>query len=95
MPKYIDAYEFRRNLDKIYPFDKYTQDTSPCFDEAKSQLLIALDAEDEAIVRCKDCKYYYAHPDLYRTCHLHREIDGCSEMMSVDDFCSKGEKKDG
>lgn len=50
----------------------------------------AVDAVE--VVRCKDCKHYYAWPDDYRTCHLHYEIDGATEMMGSDDFCSKGER---
>lgn len=46
------------------------------------------------VVRCKDCKHYYAYPDEYRTCHEHYEIDGSTKMMAAGNFCSKGERRE-
>ena len=44
----------------------------------------------EEVVRCKDCKFYYAWPDDYRTCHKHYQIDGATQIMGALGFCSEG-----
>lgn len=44
-------------------------------------------AEAEAVVRCKDCKYFYGS-----VCVKH---DGfMKERMQSDDFCSRAERKE-
>lgn len=40
------------------------------------------------VVRCKECKYYYAWPDDYRTCHKHYQIDGATAIMGAMGYCS-------
>ena len=40
------------------------------------------------VVRCKECKYYYAWPDDYRTCHKHYQIDGATTIMGAMGYCS-------
>ena len=40
------------------------------------------------VVRCKDCKYWR---DTDHTCREHSLVS----PMTADDFCSKGERKDG
>ena len=46
------------------------------------------------LIKCKDCKYYYAYPDEYRTCHEMYECDGTSKMMPASGFCSLAERKE-
>lgn len=45
------------------------------------------------IVRCKDCRFYYAWPDDFKTCHYFYEIDGASKITGAEDYCSQGERK--
>ena len=54
--------------------------------------IAAVDAEE--VVRCKDCKFYYAWPDDYRTCHMHYQIDGATQIIGEMGFCSKGIPKE-
>ena len=45
-----------------------------------------------SIVRCKDCKYWAENKTTkgsYRNCIFSKT------MMNADDFCSRGERKDG
>ena len=44
------------------------------------------------VVRCKDCKYREKMTDKYIWCAKHKVF---MEMKSDDDYCSKGERKDG
>lgn len=44
------------------------------------------------VIRCKECAYYYAWPDDYRTCHKFYEIDGATKMMPADGYCSEAER---
>ena len=43
------------------------------------------------VVRCKDCKYREKMPDKYIRCAKHNVF----MAMKPDDYCSKGERKDG
>lgn len=80
-----------------------------CFDEkeepyyrALSEAITALTADVVEVVRCKDCKhqekYFYADKRLKDGgrytygCDL---ADGYSHVCLDDDFCSRGERKDG
>lgn len=44
------------------------------------------------VVRCKDCKYREKMTDKYIWCAKHKVF---MAMKSDDDYCSKGERKDG
>lgn len=46
------------------------------------------------VVRCGDCKHYFAYPYEYKTCHKYYEIDGASKITSVDFFCAAGERRE-
>lgn len=73
--------------------DKYVELANEAAEAIR--VLNAVPAADVVeVVRCKDCKYYYAYPDEYRTCHEHYEIDGATKMMATEDFCSKGERRE-
>ena len=60
---------------------------------AFEKALEALEKQSE-IVHCRGCKYWYAFPDDYKTCHNHYEIDGVSKMCGADDFCSFGQRRE-
>lgn len=64
-----------------------------CLETVAEHLYDIPAADVRPVVSCKDCKYYYAYPDEYRTCHEHYDVDGCSKMMPCDGFCSKGERR--
>ena len=66
-----------------------------CNGDYKEALKILLEKIEKApaadvveVVRCKDCKYYYAWPDDYRTCHKHYQIDGSTAIIGAMGFCS-------
>lgn len=44
------------------------------------------------VVRCKDCKHYYADPWGWGNCVFE---GGVSRRTKTNDFCSWGERKDG
>ena len=46
------------------------------------------------IVRCKDCKYWHGHREYERPMLCHRWKDLTLPTLA-DDFCSRGERKDG
>lgn len=46
------------------------------------------------IVHCQYCRYWYAYPDEYKTCHEHYEIDGSTKICGANDFCSFGKRKE-
>lgn len=47
----------------------------------------------EEIIRCRDCRFYYAESGTdYRACHKFAECDNL--LMDENDFCSYGERKD-
>ncbi len=93
----MSDYDNCSTLDEAIGIWKHLDPISERTISGKAEALILQATKDETlipVVRCKDCKYYYAYPDEYRTCHEHYEIDGVSKMMGVDDFCSKGERKE-
>lgn len=52
--------------------------------------------KSEEVVRCKDCKAFVRNEvvDTNRG-DCYRYGIGCIRIMSIDDFCSKGERREG
>ena len=50
----------------------------------------APNADVTEVVRCKDCEYW---DEVHGVCDLHTEVNGV--WMDAEDFCSKGERREG
>lgn len=58
---------------------------------ALSRILEARTVEAVPVVRCKDCKHYYADPWGYGNCVFE---GGVSRRTKDSDFCSWGERRE-
>ena len=89
MPKYIDAYAFRRRLDGIDPFTKCYQDTNVYLNYAKEAVIVALDAEPEAdvrhVVKAKNIGTDYAECDQFVCSNCGVELQDWHRVERDDD----------
>lgn len=62
-------------------------------DLAKALAAMAKEADMVCVVRCKDCKYLSIFKINNKLCCLNK--DGMLCYVQYDDYCSRGERKDG
>lgn len=46
------------------------------------------------VVRCKDCKYKFVEYDDTFTCNIFSNCYGLPYRINLDDFCSRGERRE-
>ena len=51
-------------------------------------------ADVTEVVRCKDCKYKLVEYDGTFTCNIFSNRYGLPYRINLDDFCSRGERKE-
>lgn len=51
-------------------------------------------ADVVGVVRCKDCKYKFVEYDDTFTCNIFSNCYGLPYRINLDDFCSRGERRE-
>lgn len=92
MSEYIEREALLKATHNYYPSIDHYCTSVKCVTVSEIKDVPAADVVP--VIRCADCKHYYAYPDDYRTCHEFYEVDGVSKMMAATDFCSHGERKE-
>ena len=69
----------------------------PINDTAKDwdEMFVAVIRKQEELIRCKDCKYWYAGENI-NYCRKFWDDDGEPKLYrcTADDFCSRAERKE-
>ena len=65
------------------------------YDEDEMQFIPSPYADTEELIRCKDCKYWYAGENI-NYCRKFWDDDGEPKLYrcTADDFCSRAERKE-
>ena len=65
------------------------------FDDIEEWLESEVDNNDLIeVVRCKDCKYKFVEYDDTFTCNIFSNCYGLPYRINLDDFCSRGERRE-
>ena len=84
---FVDCDEFTRTIDGKIIFDS--------FDSIEEWLESEVDNNDLIeVVRCKDCKYKFVEYDDTFTCNIFSNCYGLPYRINLDDFCSRGERRE-
>ena len=83
MARYIDANDFKREMEKYLPDDR----------ELALKVLKSIKTADVVeVVRCKDCEWWDRKNDHDEWCHCNEnDREGC---WQADDYCSWGERRE-
>lgn len=98
MNKYISADEIKNDIKTLWDWETIDGITSST---VLKQVLTDIDNINEAIVRCKDCKYYTHYEwidiitDEAKECyHCDKNIINNAIDVNPEDYCSRGERKE-
>lgn len=98
MAEYIDREALRKILENWRDAHADVDDEEGC--GLLEDVIWEVDAQPAAdvapVVRCKDCEHWDDDPDTYGAdCGPKGKCMKSFETMCADDFCSRGERKDG
>lgn len=91
MPRLIDAHELWGQIYILSVKHRWKDRTNIAFSKCLDAIQFFPTVDAVEVVRCKDCKHYYADPWGWGNCVFE---GGVSRRTKTNDFCSWGERRE-